>query len=832
MSGSEEENVADLVQKMIISFFGEQKQELVRRFMRFSLELFSSIQGVETLREDEILVASSIRSKLSSQDAVRFDKLHNDLRIGPLRNRISVLVFLLNLNQTTEQRRDKLFSFPDIKSSLNTPIVSISGQPSQSSWSQAQQVVSINTMETNIRGPLVNQNNVFREEYVSEDVLIQDLIYCFQGIEGKFLKLDSNYGFQIDPVANISSSQKQAVLRLSELGYLYNTLRRSAERISAAGIGRVAESFVAVLQKELSEYYKFIAIMQEEVNRSQNQLGHYGITLSHLHIWAYDPLETLKWLASVTRACQGQKGGLLASTIYEFSYHGDASAKKLMKRILESVCVPLYNMLMRWITDGQLDDPYNEFFIETCADVAGDRMWHEKYQVRNAMVPSFITKGQAKMILGTGKSINFLREVCKDFSPWQQGRETEMFKNTEDQYNAVEIFLDMDPDGRLQTIMDAIYKETSTRVVEILTKQCHLLDHLQGIKSYLLLGQGHFIQHLMHLLEPELAKPANSLYPHNISSILETAIRATSTNLEDVDVQRRLDVRLLGPSDNETGWDIFILDYNVDGPIGTIFEPCSQTYQTVFFALWRAKRMESILSAIWKQQITSAKIFRKMPEILPIQNQIHLITSSMVHLVHQLQYYFLFEVIECSWDAFNKQLGQASSLDEIITAHDQFVDAVRRGILLDEKSQELMDHLRSVYSPILDLQSLVETFLIRATQEHEAKLSADNFSQAVSEQTKSWGRSIANDIDTKECQTAFLKYLNTLSIQLRLLYRTYQDRVKKFLLMLAFAEDVSLQLLSVRLDFNEYYKRKDSRLVVPLTYQHRRQSDQSFLITK
>lgn len=830
MSVTEEENVADLVHKMIISFFGEQKPELIRRYMRFSLELFASIQGVETLREDEISVASNIKSKLSSQDAARFDKLHNDLRTGPLKNRISILVFLVNLSQTIEQKRDKLFTFPDIKSGLNTPTMSVSGQPSQSSWAQAQ-VVSVNTIETNLRGSLLNQNNMFREEYVSEHVLIQDLIYCFQGIEGKFLKLDSNYGFQIDPVVNISSSQKQAVLRLSELGYLYNTLRRCTERISVAGIGRVAESFVAVLQKELSEYYKFIAIMQEEINRAQSQLNYYGITLSHLHLWAYDPLETLKWLASVTRACQGQKGGLLASTIYEFSYHGDASTKKLMKRILESVCVPLYNMLMRWITDGQLDDPYNEFFIETCADVVGDRMWHEKYQVRNAMVPSFITKGQAKKILGTGKSINFLREVCKDFSPWQ-GQNTEMFKNTEDQYNAVEIFLDMDPDGRLQTIMDAIYKETSTRVVEILTKQCHLLDHLQGIKSYLLLGQGHFIQHLMHLLEPELAKPANSLYPHNISSILETAIRATSTNLEDVDVQRRLDVRLLAPSDNETGWDIFILDYNVDGPIGTIFEPCIQTYQTIFFALWRAKRMESILSAIWKQQITSAKTFRKMPEILPIQNQIHLITSSMVHLVHQLQYYFLFEVIECSWDAFTKQLGQASSLDDIIAAHDQFVDAVRRGILLDEKSQELMDHLRSVYSPILDLQSLVETFLIRATQEYEARLSADNFSQVKSEQLKSWGRTIASDIDNNERQTAFLKYLNTLSIQLRLLYRTYQDRVKKFLLMLAFAEDVSLQLLSVRLDFNEYYKRKDSRLVVPLTYQHRRQSDQSFLITK
>lgn len=54
--------------------------------------------------------------------------------------------------------------------------------------------------------------------------------------------------------------------------------------------------------------------------------------------------------------------------------------------------------------------------------------------------------------------------------------------------------------------------------------------------------------------------------------------------------------------------------------------------------------MESILSAIWKRQITSAKMFRKMPEVLPIQTHIHLITSSMVHLVHQMQYFFLFEV--------------------------------------------------------------------------------------------------------------------------------------------------------------------------------------------
>lgn len=65
----------------------------------------------------------------------------------------------------------------------------------------------------------------------------------------------------------------------------------------------------------------------------------------------------------------------------------------------------------------------------------------------------------------------------------------------------VDVLFDMDPDGRLQTMMDTAYKETSTRVVEVLTKQYHLMEHLHAIKGYLLLGQGNFIQYLMHLLE-------------------------------------------------------------------------------------------------------------------------------------------------------------------------------------------------------------------------------------------------------------------------------------------------------------------------------------------
>lgn len=88
--------------------------------------------------------------------------------------------------------------------------------------------------------------------------------------------------------------------------------------------------------------------------------------------------------------------------------------------------------------------------------------------------------------------------------------------------------------------------------------------------------------------------------------------------------------------------------------------------------------------------------------------------------------------------------------------------------------QELMDHLRSVYGPILDLQNLEETFLTRATHEYEARLKDNNTLNVTLAMSNRLDLSETNDAEISKRQAAFSKYLNTLSIQLRLLSRTYQ----------------------------------------------------------
>ena len=38
-----------------------------------------------------------------------------------------------------------------------------------------------------------------------------------------------------------------------------------------------------------------------------------------------------------------------------------------VKALLTTVCKPMYNMILKWIFDGTLEDPFTEFFI--AADV-------------------------------------------------------------------------------------------------------------------------------------------------------------------------------------------------------------------------------------------------------------------------------------------------------------------------------------------------------------------------------------------------------------------------------------------------------------------------------
>ncbi|KAJ8911184.1 hypothetical protein NQ315_006027 [Exocentrus adspersus] len=116
----------------------------------------------------------------------------------------------------------------------------------------------------------------------------------------------------------------------------------------------------------------------------------------------------------------------------------------------------------------------------------------------------------------------------------------------------------------------------------------------------------------MRVISPELSKPAEHIYGHTLTAILESAIRVTNAQYEDEDTLKRLNISFMSHSSGDMGWDVFSLVYIVDGPIGTIFQQTMPTYQSLFGALWKAKRMEFVLANMRRQQIFMAKLFRNI----------------------------------------------------------------------------------------------------------------------------------------------------------------------------------------------------------------------------
>ncbi|XP_015776279.1 PREDICTED: gamma-tubulin complex component 3 homolog [Acropora digitifera] len=584
-------------------------------------------------------------------------------------------------------------------------------------------------------------------------------------------------------------------------------------------MGLVGQSFCAALQQELTEYYRLLAVLE-----GQQQLGDAGfvgegasgsLTLRRLMVWTFDPLTRLQTLAALVDACKGKKGGALLSALYSNMQHGDPFVKSLVRHILNLVSRPIRLILDRWIYEGELDDLYNEFFVAVDYDTKDDRLWYEKYSIRKPMLPSFISFELGTKILNIGKTINFIRRVCEDRSPIRGGEEKALDSIRSQEGSATAQLTAEEEFGgvALQETIDTAYRITSKRLLEIFFTKYKFVDHLRVKELTLKLCC------VVLCFRSDLAKAASTLYMHNLTGVLETAIRATNAQYADPEIIERLDCRLLEVSPGDTGWDVFSLDYHVDGPISTVFTPeCMIHYLRIFNFLWRAKRMEYCLTEMWKQQMTTRRMLKSLPEVSPILHMCHMLGTEMIHFVHQMQYYITFEVLECCWADLKKQVAEASDLDHIIAAHETFLDQVLNRCLLDAESRKMLTQLRAIFDLIIQFQNAQESFFSAATRELQSRQALEKAIETRADEGK-WGMT---DKDEELERKRSVKFVDNVipdtRAQLKVLSKSYQDMVQQFLMMLTSHHDVSLRFLSFRLDFNEHYKKIEPKLRSPLTH--------------
>ena len=122
----------------------------------------------------------------------------------------------------------------------------------------------------------------------------------------------------------------------------------------------------------------------------------------------------MKWLAIIIDSVQNLRGGAVCSAINSYVLNGSPSTKQFISRILKEVSSPILNMIKQWMIEGEINDPFQEFFVEVDPVVPDDKLWTEKYKLNYIMIPSFLTNALAHKILLTGKAVNFIRRCCQE----------------------------------------------------------------------------------------------------------------------------------------------------------------------------------------------------------------------------------------------------------------------------------------------------------------------------------------------------------------------------------------------------------------------------------
>ena len=317
---------------------------------------------------------------------------------------------------------------------------------------------------------------------------------------------------------------------------------------------------------------------------------------------------------------------------------------------------------------------------------------YNAYYVNERMLIPAISLDTAQKILRVGRGINFLR-ACAPLAA-----------NQPDVDMSLTVSLLSNP-LTLNKIVDRYNDSLDKRIVSSMFDDYDLLEHLKALKKFLLLGQGDFVSALLDAVGPELSKAAENVYRHNLTGVLDTALRGTNAQYLPQDILDRVGVKLYEPSPHDAGWDIFSLDYHVDTPLTAVIHArASARYRRIFHLLWRLKRIEWSLNITWRRAVSVNHALSrgrgKQDNVTFSQalRRVALLRQEMLHVTSNFQNYLMFEVLEGSWNEMEKRLKGAKTLEEVIEAHDDYLNSILKLALLgdDPESKLLYSQLGAI----------------------------------------------------------------------------------------------------------------------------------------
>ncbi|KAL7667746.1 hypothetical protein ACOME3_010446 [Neoechinorhynchus agilis] len=605
-----------------------------------------------------------------------------------------------------------------------------------------------------------------------------------QGIDGRYFRRNHSTK-EVDLLIpdTLDRSIRTQILRFIQCGYLHSLLIESVNGIDRSSL--MWQAFSLYIREELNVYHAHLGTIEKFLPKEGN-----GLFITQLHMCLLEPLNRLKALAALCDVVEKSKTEeSLLTTLYRFAQFGSRLFEDIGNSALRICCLPMYRSIYEWMIRGSLRESFHDFFIEqenSNYDEHGlgddeEFEWNKKFTVCEQLIPCFISEDQINKIFVAGKSVYFLRNVCKAWSASSLISQINPEITQEDVHSIYD-----QSDLKFSKFIETSYTNAASNLLRVLSTDYKMRKHFRNIKDYILLGQGDFIRLLMDLVRVELNQSAVKVRIHTLRAALQSAFRFTTTEYGDDehDCSNMVDIRLFGANHGELGWDIFSLDYNITGPLLTVFpESTRLKYLRIFNFMWRLRRVEFTLGFLWKDLMSLNRKFKVRDEsVAKIFQLVNLTCSLVLHFISQMNGY-MFQVLESSWhDFFFTQLPHAQDLSEVIASNNEFIQQAFSKLALRSDDlttgdDELNKYILEALSTCLDFEGTVRKLIKITSSETSENRNILAALRILSDEINSHVSDMKENIDSL----------------IRLARRPCCD--------------IGLKFLIFRLNFNDFYRR-------------------------
>ncbi|KAJ2879416.1 Microtubule-nucleating Tub4p (gamma-tubulin) complex component, partial [Coemansia asiatica] len=561
-----------------------------------------------------------------------------------------------------------------------------------------------------------------------ETALLRDLIYVMQGIDGTCVRWNQKakmYGICGD--MQFSRPTREMVLSIAELGALARNVQEYVAWVESSG--RLFEqSFGSELRQELTAYFQLVADIEAKLSNIPPELRPgetlAGATLRRVLGWTSDVRARLRLMnVAIEGVRDGLGGGVLLSTISTLVEDGDPFTQEFARRLLTTASAPFTGILVRWVTTGELVDPYNEFFVRESAEP--DKVWSKRFRVVRDMIPVHYDRVLTRKIFQVGRSLAFLRGACAD-AEWVTAQAPQ--PASEDT---------LDP-RRLEAFVYRAAASVNARLMHVLRDNFGLMRHVAAIRRLLMFEQGDFAISLLEVLDRHIARSPRSILAHDLSAALDSAVRSSNAQFEDPDHLSALVLAFLKPSNTQTAddslqetWENVSLRYVLSAPLTHVVDPeALRQYSEISRFLLKLKRIDYVLNAVWRQQMTDARSLQRVAELNRRKDSASLepkstaglssdkvqramresaiAVSEMVQFFHQVQRYISLNVIEGAWARFVAATqNEDIDVDSWNEAHEMYVKAIH-GVVCGSTSVGFQRNLAAIIDTSFQFVAVVK----------------------------------------------------------------------------------------------------------------------------